>query len=152
MTRPLAEVTQNRYILLIPGGAGVQNVMNDDSFITILTSLAKRAHYILTVCTGSILLSKTGILMNRRATTNKRLFTWTKMIPCVFWIQKARWVRDGSVYTSSGVSAGMDMTLGFVSDLFGYETACQISREIEYEWHNDSGHDPFCDQQVRDLV
>ena len=59
------------------------------------------------------------------------------------WIKKARWVKDGDIYTSSGVSAGMDMALGFVSDLLGHAAAKQVSLEIEYEWNEDPGSDPF---------
>jgi hypothetical protein len=57
--------------------------------------------------------------------------------------KKARWVKDGTIYTSSGVSAGTDMALGFISDLLGYPAAKQVSREIEYEWNEDPGKDPF---------
>ena len=61
----------------------------------------------------------------------------------VHWIQQARWVRDGNVYTSSGVSAGMDMTLGFIRDMHGEKTAREIIRMIEYIWNEDQNHDPF---------
>jgi len=82
-----------------------------------------KATYVLTVCTGSILLAKTGFLNGKQATSNKRLFSFTKRIPGVNWIKKSRWVQDGSVYTSSGVSAGIDMALGFVSDQLGHNSA-----------------------------
>jgi transcriptional regulator GlxA family with amidase domain len=52
-------------------------------------------------------------------------------------------VKDGSIYTSSGVSAGTDMALGFVADLLGHAVAKQVSAEIEYEWNEDPGNDPF---------
>ena len=64
-------------------------------------------------------------------------------VPNVNWIKKARWVKDGNIYTSSGVSAGMDMTLGFVADYIDYDTAQQQSREIEYNWQEDPDLDPF---------
>ena len=57
--------------------------------------------------------------------------------------KKARWVKDGTIYTSSGVSAGTDMALGFISDLLGYPAAKQVSREIEYVGNEDPGYDPF---------
>jgi len=143
MTRPLSELISTQYILFIPGGNGARALVNDDMFIATLKSLAGNAEFVLTVCTGSILLARTGILQGRQATSNKRVFDWTKSVPCVNWIKKARWVKDGSIYTSSGVSAGMDMALGFVADLLGHPAAKQVSREIEYEWNEDSGHDPF---------
>lgn len=143
MTRPLSELISTQYILFIPGGNGARALVNDDRFIATLKSLAENAGFVLTVCTGSILLGRTGILEGRQATSNKRVFDWTKSVPGVNWIKKARWVKDGSIYTSSGVSAGMDMALGFVADLLGHPAAKQVSREIEYEWNEDPGHDPF---------
>jgi transcriptional regulator GlxA family with amidase domain len=143
MTRPLSELKSTPYILFIPGGMGAKELVNDDSFVNTLRSLAGNAEFILTVCTGSILLSRTGILDGRRATSNKRLFAWTKTVPGVNWVKKARWVKDGTIYTSSGVSAGTDMALGFVSDLLGYPAAKLVSREIEYAWNEDPGYDPF---------
>ena len=143
MTRPLSELKSTRYVLFIPGGIGARELVNDNGFITTLRSLAGNAEFIITVCTGSILLSVTGILNGRHATSNKRVFAWTKTAPGVNWIKKARWVKDGTIYTSSGVSAGTDMALGFVSDLLGHPAAKQVSTEMEYKWNEDSGYDPF---------
>ena len=143
MTSPLSELKSTKYILFIPGGNGARDLVNNDEFITTLRTLAGNAEFIITVCTGSIILSRTGILDGKSATSNKRMFVWTKTAPGVNWIKKARWVKDGTIYTSSGVSAGTDMALGFVSDLLGHPAAEQVSREIEYEWNKDPSHDPF---------
>lgn len=131
-------------ILLIPGGFGVAGLVKDADFTNRLKLLALEAKHVLTVCTGSILFSKTGLLKGRQATSNKRLFQWAvQESPDVMWVKKARWVKDGNIYTSSGVSAGMDMTLGFVADTMGYEIAKRQSAEIEYGWQEDPGQDPF---------
>lgn len=144
VTGSMSGIDSSRYIVLVPGGIGTRELVNDEKFIGDLAILSKGADYILTVCTGSILFSKTGLLNGRKATSNKRVFPWTaKESPDVIWTRKARWVRDGNIYTSSGVSAGMDMTLGFVADLLGYDVAKQQSIEIEYDWKEDSGWDPF---------
>jgi transcriptional regulator GlxA family with amidase domain len=143
-TRQISELHSESYILLIPGGIGVRNLLKNGSFVNKMTELSKTAEYIMTVCTGSILFSKTGLLDGKRATSNKRVFSWTnKESPNVQWIKKARWVRDGNIYTSSGVSAGIDMTLGFISDLLGHEIAKQQSNEIEYNWEENSEYDTF---------
>jgi len=145
-TEALSGISASRYILLVPGGFGVANLLTDEHFIHDLKSLAQGAEYILTVCTGSILLSKTGLLSGKKATSNKRLFSWAvHESPGVDWIRKARWVKDGNIYTSSGVSAGMDMTFGFISDLLGRDVAKQQSIEIEYDWKEDANWDPFSD-------
>ncbi|MFA9380811.1 MAG: DJ-1/PfpI family protein, partial [Acetanaerobacterium sp.] len=61
----------------------------------------------------------------------------------VEWQRRARWVVDGKYYTSSGVSAGMDMTLGFVADYLDMEQAYTIANYLEYIWNPDCGDDPF---------
>ncbi len=133
-------------ILVIPGGIGTRNLIKDTRFIDALAQFAGKAEFILTVCTGSILFSKTGLLDGKKATSNKRVFAWTgKESPKVQWVKNARWIKDGNIYTSSGVSAGIDMTLGFISDLLGYETAKQQSIEIEYTWNENPESDPFAE-------
>ncbi len=145
VTEPFSKISRAD-ILFIPGGAGVAKLIRDELFIEKLKSLAEGAEYILTVCTGSILLSKTGLLDRRDATSNKRLFQWAlNESPDVCWIKKARWIKDGNTYTSSGISAGIDMTLGFVADLLDYNTAKQQSIEIEYLWNEDPAFDPFAE-------
>ena len=146
-TLPLSSIKESEEpgILLIPGGFGTRTEINNQEFIQQLKALAVTAPFVLTVCTGSALLAKTGLLKNIRATTNKMAFDWVvEQDREVQWIRKARWVRDGKFYTSSGVSAGIDMTLGFVSDTLGINVAEKIAHGIEYLWNKNSENDPFC--------
>ena len=62
------------------------------------------------------------------------------------WVRHARWVDDGNIVTSSGVSAGMDMTLHVIERFFGIKKAERLANEVEYEWHRDPSWDPFADQ------
>ena len=134
------------YVFLIPGGIGTRTLVNDDPFIDKLASASEKATYVLTVCTGTALLAKTGLIDGIKATTNKMAYDWViQQNERVDWIREARWVTDGNFYTSSGVSAGMDMTLGFISDLHGEEESVRIAKEIEYLWNKDKTQDPFCD-------
>lgn len=131
-------------ILLIPGGQGTRSLVNDIGFIEKLSEAATKSRYCLTVCTGSALLAKTGLLNNRRATSNKKAFEWVESINSnVLWVREARWVVDQKYYTSSGVSSGIDMSLGFVSEIFGMDKANEISEHIEYIWNSDPRNDPF---------
>ena len=142
ITQPLANL--NEGILIIPGGIGTRNLVNDKEWIDKLNQLSIEASYVLTICTGSALLAKTGLLNSKKATSNKRAFAWVKSInACVLWQEDARWVVADKYYTSSGVSAGMDMALGFISDRHGKDKAEQIAFEIEYVWNS---HDLFCNQ------
>ena len=131
-------------ILLIPGGMGTRKLVDDVDFIEQIKILVQKASYILTVCTGSALLAKTGLLKGKNATSNKLAFDWVcSNDKDVNWIKQARWVNDDKYYTSSGVSAGTDMTLGFISDIHGEKTAENICGYIEYIWNKDKNNDPF---------
>lgn len=134
-------------ILLIPGGLGTRPLLADEAFLQRLGNLAASSLFCLTVCTGSALLAKTGALDNRRATSNKLVFDWVKTLnDKVLWEGRARWVVDGKYYTASGVSAGIDMALGFVADRFGREKALETAHYIEYLWNDDADNDPFAKQ------
>lgn len=125
-------------IFIIPGGMGTRKEVNNDPLIDAIRQIAGLSKYVLTVCTGSALLAKTGLLDGKAATSNKRAFDWvTGNGENVNWIKRARWTVDGKYYTSSGVSAGMDMTLGFLSDIHGIDFARQAAFQIEYRWIED---------------
>ncbi|MGB0854084.1 MAG: DJ-1/PfpI family protein [Pikeienuella sp.] len=131
-------------LILIPGGDSapldpVNQAMNDW-----IVAAAANAEYVMAVCTGTVLLATTGLLDGRRATTNKKDYTATIPYgPNVEWVPKARWVEDGKFFTSSGVSAGMDMSLAVMAKMFGEEVAETIAIGTEYEWHKDPNWDPF---------
>lgn len=138
------DLADKKGILVIPGGQGTRELVNDESFLNMLKVIAEESGFCLSICTGSALLAKANVLNGKSATSNKQAFEWVKSInDTVNWVQKARWVVDGKYYTSSGVSAGIDMTLGFVSDRFGEEKANEIAHNIEYVWNSDSKNDLF---------
>lgn len=131
-------------ILLVPGGIGTREKVDDNNFINFIKNVSNQSKYIISICTGSALLAKTGILNGKKATTNKLAFKWvTEQGKDVLWVKESKWVKDGNIYTSSGVSAGMDMALGFIADIIGKTKALEISQRIEYFWNEDSKYDPF---------
>jgi putative intracellular protease/amidase len=134
----------NYDILFVPGGRGVRHEINNQELLDWIRETSENAEYTLSVCTGSLLLAKTGILNSRRATTNKAAFSWVvDQAPNVEWVRQARWVEDGPFMTSSGVSAGMDMALGAIAKMKDIETAEKVAEICEYTWHRDSHWDPF---------
>ncbi len=141
--RAIAET--DRYdLLLIPGGDSALEAAKDPALMDWIRTVSANAERVMAVCTGTVLLGMTGVLDGRRATTNKMDFIATvPLAPNVDWVKEARWVVDGKFYTSSGVSAGMDMALAVMADLFGMEMADRIARGSEYEWHKEAGRDPF---------
>ncbi len=131
-------------LLLVPGGRGTRHVDSNETFLRWLGSNSAEAEYVTSVCTGSLLLAKAGVLEGRRATTNKLAFDWVDgQTSGVDWQRRARWVRDGNIYTSSGVSAGMDMALAVLGDCLGPEAAEQAAQWAEYTRNPDPENDPF---------
>lgn len=131
-------------ILFVPGGLGTREKVKDKNLVDLIKSMGKESKYIMSVCTGAALLAKAEILNGKKATTNKKAFKWVmEQGKNVLWVKESRWVVDGNIFTSSGVSAGIDMTLGFIEHLIGKEKAVEISNNIEYCWNDDSKSDPF---------
>ncbi|GHT75324.1 dimethyladenosine transferase [Bacteroidia bacterium] len=120
-------------ILVIPGGKGTRTLVNDNHFIKSLKDIIEKSIWCLTICTGSALLAKTELINNHKATSNKNAFEWVKSInEKVNWIYDARWIVDGKYYTSAGISAGIDMALGFISDRFNDNRANDVAKNMEY--------------------
>ena len=133
-------------ILLLPGGRGTRETVNDLVFIDWLTEAAEAAELVAVVCTGTVLLARTGLLDGHKATTNKAAFEWvTSQGSNVDWRPKARWVHSGKFFTSSGVAAGMDMSLAVIAHLLGTDTAEETAKWAEYDWHRDADWDPFAE-------
>ncbi|KAF8598674.1 class I glutamine amidotransferase-like protein [Ceratobasidium sp. AG-I] len=102
--------------------------------------------YLLGVCTGSWILANAGVLEGKNATTNKAAFKQIKAETStnINWIAKARWVVDGTTWTSSGVTAGMDMAYAFMTHLVGADFAIKARNTIELR-AADQGDDPFAE-------
>jgi transcriptional regulator GlxA family with amidase domain len=131
-------------IVLVPGGRGIRPAVDDGDLVAWLARWAAPAPYVASVCTGSALLAAAGLLDGYRATSNKRAFDWARSNgPRVEWVPEARWVEDRGRWTSSGVSAGMDMALALLAHLDGDDAALGVAQRMEYEWHRDAGRDPF---------
>lgn len=145
-TQPLSVISQTD-VFFIPGGMGTRAEVNNNKLLKQIKSISENSRFVLTVCTGSAILAKTGLLDRKKATSNKRSFDW--VISCgekVSWVKQARWVRDDKYYTSSGVSAGLDMALGFIADQYGLDEARRIAFRVEYRWQEDKDKDEFSNQ------
>jgi putative intracellular protease/amidase/methionine-rich copper-binding protein CopC len=131
-------------IVLVPGGFGTQTQLHNDKFIDYIRQLDKTSKFTTSVCTGSALLAKAGVLDGQKATSNKRFFYLAEQqSQKVNWVAEARWVQSGKYFTSSGVSAGTDMALGLVAKLYGKKEAKNLASSLEYEWQSNSGEDKF---------
>jgi transcriptional regulator GlxA family with amidase domain len=138
-------------LLLIPGGMGTRTEVDNTVLIDWLRRRVPEIETVMTVCSGTALLARTGLLDGRRATTNKMFFhEVAKEGPRVEWVREARWVEDGKYATSSGVSAGIDMALAVIAKLAGPQVSDNLATATEYDWHRDAAWDPFA--KVHGLV
>ena len=135
-------------IMLVPGGAGTRTEISNRHLLDWLASSAAQAEIVTSVCTGAALLAAAGVLGGHPATTNKRAFDWVvDTAPDIDWRRRARWVESGNIFTSSGVSAGIDMTLAIVSRLLGEDAAKDAARWAEYIRNSNADDDPFASEK-----
>jgi len=137
-------------ILLVPGGFGAGAIKQNDAIIRFIQKQSINARYILSVCTGSWILALAGILFDKKATANKSAWARNPDAPNVNWVKKARWVTNdkGSskeIWSSSGVSAGMDMANAFLAHLVGRPNSEVARQVIEYNAQTDPDIDPFAE-------
>ncbi|KAJ5287248.1 hypothetical protein N7478_002934 [Penicillium angulare] len=134
-------------VLIVPGGQGTRvSSPLIEGTIAFIRDVYPQLKYLITVCNGSGLVARTGLLDGRRATTNKKAWEETTALgPKVYWVPRARWVTDGNIWSSSGVSAGIDVTLAWIEHLYGEGTAQGIADGLEHTRHKDSAVDPFAD-------
>ena len=133
-------------VLLVPGGMGTRAELENPAMLDWLRAACAKAEIVTSVCTGSALLARAGLLDGRAATTNKRAFDWVREVSktdTVKWQKHARWVEDGKFYTSSGVSAGMDMSLAVIQRLLGDQAAVDAAMWAEYTPNTNPNNDPF---------
>jgi transcriptional regulator GlxA family with amidase domain len=131
-------------LILLPGGFGTIQELKNQTIMSFLKERVPSAKVTMSVCSGSWILARAGLLNGRRATSNKAYFKMaTQQSDQVEWVSEARWVEDGPFYTSSGVSAGMDMSLAVIASLYGKEKALDIANGAEYIWNQDPDADPF---------
>ena len=131
-------------VLLVPGGIGTRREVNNPVLLNWLKERSQQAELVASVCTGSALLAKAGVLDGLRATSNKLAFAWAaSQSEKVQWQQQARWVEDGKVFSSSGVSAGIDMALAVIAKLVSQQAAEDAANFAEYTWQRDADCDPF---------
>jgi cyclohexyl-isocyanide hydratase len=118
-------------LLLVPGGFGVNEAMLDDDTLRFIRNQAENARHIVSVCTGSLLLGAAGLLQGKRATTHWRFRSLLSRFGAIE--VRERVVRDGSLFSGGGVTAGIDVALRVIADLHGEEVAQEVQLSVEYD-------------------
>jgi transcriptional regulator GlxA family with amidase domain len=130
--------------LLVPGGDGAERILCDEDFLHWLKKTAGRARRTGSICTGAYLLAAAGILDGRRAVTH---WDWCSRLamqfPKIRVEQDPIYIKDGNIYTSAGVTAGIDLALAMVEEDHGHRKALEIARDLVVFMRRSGGQSQF---------
>ena len=130
--------------LVVPGGSGVYDAAADERTVAAVTELAARTRRVVSVCSGAFLLAAAGLLDGRRVTTHwARAERLAREHPSLDVDADAIWIRDGDVWTSAGVTAGIDVALALVEDDHGVEVAETVARWLVMFLRRPGGQSQF---------
>jgi transcriptional regulator GlxA family with amidase domain len=118
-------------VLLIPGGPGIDSLLSNNEILNWIRKTDATTKWTTSVCSGSLLLAAAGLLENKQCTTHWKRKSQLNQFNVV--IKNERYVHDGKIITSAGVSAGIDMALYLVSKIKGEDAARMIQLGIEYD-------------------
>jgi transcriptional regulator GlxA family with amidase domain len=120
-------------ILLVPGGMGTRKEMLNEAMLRFIRDQAARSELVASVCTGSLILGKAGLLGGRRATTHWRSLDLLRdLFPDVTVDDSSNVVNEGKVMTSAGIAAGIDLALKIVQRFYGETIARATALHMEY--------------------
>lgn len=123
------------HIMLVPGGRGTRREKDNPLLLKWIRQRSESAELILSVCTGSLILANAGLLEGLAATTHHSTLDLLRdLAPHSRIYADRRFVDNGRIITSAGISAGIDMSLHVVARLLGQAKAEETARDMEYEW------------------
>lgn len=126
-------------IVIVPGGLGARHELHNRATLDFLREQASNAELIVSVCTGALLLGKAGLLDGLSATTHHAAFDELQGVaPLCTIVRDKRYVDNGKIITSAGITAGIDTALYIVQRLVGVDTACETAEHMEYAWRPDN--------------
>ena len=131
------------HVLVVPGGV-VTAELDRPRVVAWVAVQSAAAEVTASVCTGAFLLARARLLKGKSATTHwEDIADLRAMAPATRVVQGVRWVEEGSVLTSAGISAGLDMSLHIVERLAGRDLAVRTARQMDYEWRDDGRAAPL---------
>lgn len=120
-------------LIVVPGGKGARAAMKSEDILSFLRSAHGEGSVIASVCTGALILAAAGLLDGKRATTHWAALDDLRAFPNVS-VDHERYIDSGTVVTSAGISAGIDMCLYLISRFLGSECAREVAHRMEYRW------------------
>lgn len=130
--------------LLVAGGDGVDAAMRDEALLRFIRRIARKPVRVTSVCSGSLLLAAAGLLDGRAATTHwSRTAQFRRQFPQVRLDAERIFVRDGPVWTSAGITAGIDLALALIADDLGSDVARRVAQELVVYYRRPGGQSQF---------
>jgi transcriptional regulator GlxA family with amidase domain len=130
--------------LIVAGGGGVDLAAKSENTLAFVRGLASRGVRIASVCSGALMLAEAGLLDGRRATTHwQRTRQFLAAYPNVKWEPDRIFVRDGQIWSSAGISAGIDLALAMVTEDYGEEIAQKTARQLVLYHRRSGGQSQF---------
>ena len=129
-------------LLVVPGGFGTRALLHDEAVLDWIRRAGSASRQVTSVCTGALLLAQAGLLRGKQATTHWAALDLLASIDSTIHVQRDRRVVHDGVFTSAGVSAGIDMSFAVVEAICGRAVAAETAHYIEYPWgtHDVSQH------------
>jgi transcriptional regulator GlxA family with amidase domain len=151
--KPLSEIEGSIDTLMIAGGLGAETGNYDDRFLSWIRNAAERSRRIASICTGAFPLAAAGLLDGKQAVTHwdfcDRL---AREFPAVIVKPEPIYLRDGAIYTSAGITAGIDLTLAMVEEDYGHKQALDIARQLVMFLVRPGGQSQFSHMLSRQAV
>ncbi|KAF6745321.1 DJ-1/PfpI family protein [Ephemerocybe angulata] len=144
-THMLSSPPSTLEVLIVPGGLGTR-APDLEAEIQFIRTVFPSLRYLIAVCTGNALVARAGLLDGKKATGNKASWAWltTHGNGKVHWVAQARWVRSSEkIWSTSGVSAGVDGTLNFMETIYGSDNATHLENAMEWTRVTDPDQDKF---------
>ena len=127
-------------VLIIPGG-GVRKEFEKENVIEWIARTAEKSQYVMSVCTGSFLIAKAGLLQGKSATTyNSAISNLRSLFPDINVVSDQRYVDNGKVLTSAGISSGIDASFHLIAKMKGLGFAQEVALGLEYDWNPNSDY------------
>ena len=121
-------------VILIPGGSGTRTEVNNTTLLSWIAEVSKECEWVTSVCTGSMLLAEAGPAAGKRITTHWGAVDMVRdRGKAGEVLENIRYVRDGNLVTSAGVSAGIDMALWLIGEMYSPDFARSVQRNMEYD-------------------
>lgn len=122
-------------ILVVPGGYGARAALKNNTVLNWVKDASKKSEYTLSVCTGSLILAKAGLLKNLEATTHHTCYDLLKELDDSLILIKERFLDNGRIITAAGVSAGIDASMYIIEKIHGEAVSKETAKYIEYPYY-----------------